>query len=109
MIYTDLEEGAQVKLRFGNEKGEVASRQKCSADDVIPSASVLESDAFALVNDLVDVPLRSPYAFIRFNSDVVVLDSIHVASTGSESLCHGSDHIALIPDGTAPKTLWAVA
>ena len=108
MIYTNLEEGAQVKLRFGNEKGEVVPRQKCSADDAVPSALVLESAAFALVNDLVDVSLKSPYAFIRFNSEVVQLDSIHVSSSGDESLSHGSAHVALIPDGTASKTLWAV-
>ena len=108
LIHTDLEEGAEVRLFYGNETGKVAARQSCSADDVIPSATVFESAVFALSSRPGEMQMTCPYAFIKFNAGDMALDSLHVSASGSESLCHGSDHVVLIPDNTSPKTLWAV-
>lgn len=107
-ISTNLEKGAEVKVYFGNEKGEVAARQTCSADDALPSAAVFESAVFTLSERPEEIQMTSPYSFMKFNAEAVSLDSLHISASGSESLCHGSDHIALIPDKSSPTTLWAV-
>lgn len=108
LIHTNLDEGSQVKLYFGHETGKVAARQSCSDDDTLPSAIVFETEAFALSQRPSEMQMTCPYAYIRFDAENVTLDSLHISASGSESLCHGSDHVALIPDATAPKTLWAV-
>lgn len=108
IVHTDLEEGTEVKLYFGNDAGKVAARQSCSADDLLPSATVFETEEFALSTRPADMQMTVPYAFIKFTAENVSLDSLHIAASGSESLCHDSKHVALIPDKTAPNTLWAV-
>ena len=108
LIHTNLNEGTEAKLYFGNEAGKVSARQICSADDAMPSATVFETAAFALSPRPAEMQMTAPYACIRFNAENVTLDSLHISASGSESLCHGSDHVALIPDRSSPQTLWAL-
>ena len=108
LIHTNLKEGTEAKLYFGNETGKVVARQSCSANDVLPSATVYETPAFVLSPRPAEIQMTDPYAYIKFNAEDVSLDSLHISASGSESLCHGSTHVALIPDKTSPKTLWAV-
>ena len=108
IVHTDLEEGVEVKLYYGHESGKVAARQSCSAEDVLPSATVFETAAFALSTRPADMQMTTPYAFIRFNAENVALDSLHISASGAESLCHDSDHVTLLPDGTSLQSLWAV-
>lgn len=108
LIHTNLAEGSEVKLYLGEETGKVLARQTCSTSDFLPSATVYETAVFALSARPAELQMENPYAFIRFDAKNVSLDSLHISASGSESLCHGSDHVALIPDKTSPETLWAV-
>ena len=108
LIHTNLEEGTEAILYFGDETGKVVARQTSSANDVFPSATVYETAAFALSLRPADMQMTSPYATIRFDAKGVSLDSLHVSASGTESLCHGSDHVTVLPDNTSPEVLWAV-
>ena len=108
LIHTNLEEGTEAKLYFGNETGKALARQTCSAGDELPSATVFETAAFPLSQRPADMQMTVPYAVIRINANDVSLDSLHISASGSESFCHGSDHVAVIPDETSPETLFAV-
>lgn len=108
LIHTNLAAGTEVILYFGDETGKAVARQTCSADDVLPSATVYETASFALSLRPADMQMTSPYAAIRFDAKGVSLDSLHISSSASESLCHGSNHVAVIPDNTSPEVLWAV-
>ena len=60
LIHTNLEEGTEAILYFGDETGKAVARQTSSANDVFPSATVYETAAFALSLRPADMQMTSP-------------------------------------------------